>query len=955
MFFQKGSKFIAVFLSLVAAAGSAFAVGGESYVEFSAKPDSVRLATSAGVAAPILVDSRDFPGVIRAAGDLRDDIGRVTGFSPKLVSDENSPSPDVVIVGTLGKNRLLDELARSGRINAENIKDRWESFLVQTVENPLPGVRRALVIAGGDKRGTIFGIYDLSEKIGVSPWYWWADVPVKKHAQLFAAAKTLIRDAPKVKYRGIFLNDEAPALTGWAREKFGGYNHKFYTKVFELLLRLKANYLWTAMWGNAFYDDDPENARFADEYGIVIGTSHHEPLQRAHDEWRRYGKGAWDYTKNAETLRAFWTEGVRRARGFESIITLGMRGDGDEPMSREANTELLERVVADQRRIIAENVNPKLEEVPQIWALYKEVQEYYERGMRVPDDVTLLWSDDNWGNIRRLPTADEQRRAGGAGVYYHFDYVGGPRSYKWLNTVPITKVWEQMNLAYARQARRIWIVNVGDLKPMEFPIEFFLNQAWDPEKFTAADLDDFTRAWATREFGAVHAEEIADIIGKYTKYNYRRKPELLEPDTYSLTNYAEAETVLADYRKIAERAERIYKLLPKDAKDAFFQLVLYPAKACANLNELYVTVGKNRLYAVQGRASTNELANRARALFGRDAELARYYNETMAGGKWNHMMDQTRIGYTFWNQPVRNAMPGVQEVQVPLKAEMGVTVEGFDFRRGMVLPEQNVYDRKGRYFEIFNLGRTPFKFTAKANEPWLKLSQTSGTITKDQRILVSADWSAVPTGATRGEITVTGPDDRRITIAVPVFKPEFPKPEEVRGFVETNGYVSIEAEHFTRSVAPPGSEWKIIPDFGRTLSGVTLFPVTAPPQDLSADGPQLEYRMYLFREGEVKIDLYFAPTQAFQPGGGLRFAVSLDDDEPQLVNFHEGYTQTEWERSVRDGVRVIASKHTISKPGDHILKFRALDAGLVLQKLVVNTGGLRPSYLGPPESFWRKK
>jgi len=943
------SDFAACFLFIFAAAFSVFAVGRERYVEFSGKPDSLRLAAP-GFAAPILLDSQDYRGVIRAVGDLRADIGRVTSIQPKLITDGNPPSPDVIIIGTLGKNRLIDELARAGKVDAANIRGNWEAFLIQLVENPFPNVKRALVIAGSDKRGTIFGIYDLSEQIGVSPWFWWADVPVKKQAQLFVASKTFIREAPKVKYRGIFLNDEAPALTGWVNEKFGGYNRKFYTKVFELLLRLKANYLWTAMWGSAFYDDDQENARIADEYGIVIGTSHHEPMQRAHDEWRRYGQGAWDYTKNAETLRFFWTVGVRRAKGFESIITLGMRGDGDEPMSREANTELLERIVADQRKIIAEVVNPNLPDVPQIWALYKEVQEYYEKGMRVPDDVTLLWSDDNWGNIRRLPTVDERRRAGGAGVYYHFDYVGGPRSYKWLNTIPITKIWEQMNLAYAYGATRIWIVNVGDLKPMEFPIEFFLNQAWNPERFDADNLDDYSRAWAAREFGAPDASEIAEIIAKYTKYNHRRKPELLEPSVYSLNNYREAETVVAEYNLLAEKAERLYQRLSPAYRDAFYQLVLYPVKACANLNELYYTVGKNRLYAIQGRASTNELAARARVLFRRDSELSRYYNETLAGGKWNHFMDQTHIGYTFWNQPARNAMPAVQEVQPSGKAEMGVHVEGFEPARGLTLPVQNVYDRQPRYFEIFNLGQTPLRFTLEAKESWLKVSQRSGIIGRDQRIWVSADWNNVPNTTTRGTVIVTGDNNQKFTVSVPVFKPESPKPDEVKGFVETNGYVSIEAEHFSRAAAPLNFAWKTIPDFGRTLSGVTLFPAAAPSQNISANSPRLEYEMYLFTEGEASVDFIFAPTQAFQPGG-FRFAVSFDAETPKIINFHENYTLKEWERSVSDAARVVSSKHKLARPGRHTLKFWAIDAGLVLEKIIVNTGGLKLSYLGPPESF----
>lgn len=383
----------------------------------------------------------------------------------------------VVVAGTLGRSRAIDELVAKRKLDARAIAGKWESFIVEVVERPWAGVDRAIVIAGSDRRGTVYGLYDLSEQIGVSPWYWWADVPVVKHDTVYVKQGRTVRGEPAVRYRGIFINDEAPAMENWAREKFGGFNHELYGHVFELILRLRGNYLWPAMWGNAFADDDPRNAALAEEFGIVLGTSHHEPMMRAHDEWRRYGSGAWDYSTNEPRLREFWRTGVERVRDNEKIITIGMRGDGDEGMSEQTNVALLERIVADQRAMLEALTGRPAAQTPQLWALYKEVQDYYERGMRVPDDVTLLWCDDNWGNIRRLPLAAERQRAGGAGVYYHLEYVGGPRNYKWINTMPITKVWEQMNLASEYGATRIWIVNIGDLKPLEFPMEFFLTMA----------------------------------------------------------------------------------------------------------------------------------------------------------------------------------------------------------------------------------------------------------------------------------------------------------------------------------------------------------------------------------------------------------------------------------------------------------------------------------------------
>jgi len=430
--------------------------------------------------------------------------------------------------------------------------------------------------------------------MGVSPWYWWADVPVQKREQVCVKRGTFTDGEPAVRYRGIFLNDEAPALSGWAHHTFGGFNHLFYEKVFELILRLRGNFLWPAMWGNAFFDDDPENGRLAQEMGIVIGTSHHEPMGRAHDEWRRHGSGPWNYQTNAPVLRDFWKSGMERMEAYETLVTVGMRGDGDEPMSEESNIALLEEIIGDQRGIIAEVTGKEAAETPQVWALYKEVQDYYDKGMRVPDDVTLLLCDDNWGNVRKLPMPDEPQRSGGYGMYYHFDYVGGPRNYKWINVTQVQRLWEQMNLTYSHGVDRIWVVNVGDLKPMEYPISFFLDMAWNPAQFNAANLLKHTERWAVEQFGAPYATEVARLIDTYTKYNRRITPELLNDTTYSLENYGEFERVVRDYRDLLIDAMRLHHQLPAAYKDAFDQLVLFPINACSNLYDMYFAVAKKQ-------------------------------------------------------------------------------------------------------------------------------------------------------------------------------------------------------------------------------------------------------------------------------------------------------------------------------------------------------------------------
>jgi hypothetical protein len=424
-------------------------------------------------------------------------------------------------------------------------------------------------------------------------------------------------------------------------------------------------------------------------------------------------------------------------------------------------------------------------------------------------------------------------------------------------------------------------------------------------------------------------------------------------------NYREAETVVADYDALAGKAQALYEQLPKEARDAFFQLVLYPVKACATLNDLYVTVGRNRLHAVQGRTSTNDLAERARALFREDAALSREYNETLAGGKWRHMMDQTRIGYTYWNQPVRNAMPGVQEIQPSAEAEMGVAVEGSEGSwpggggRDPALPALDVYGREARYLEVFNRGLSPFEYSVQASDAWIRVEPASGSVERDQRVWVSADWSTAPTGAASGSLVISGPQGSKVTVRVPLRNPEAPRPEALRGFVESDGYVSIEAEHYTRAVAPVGRTWLRIPGLGRTLSGMTTLPVPAPSLAPGPQGQWLEYAIHFFSTGTFSVDAYLAPTQRIQPGLGLRYAVSFDDETPQVVSVHADGSLAAWEKTVADGVTVLRSKHVVAEPGPHVLKFWALDPALVLQKLVVDTGGLRPSYLGPPESVFR--
>jgi hypothetical protein len=976
---MRGPVFLLLQLCLFSFRPDAFALGQDPYVGSVKSPGSFTIVQGSAVAA-LYVDSGDHAGVIRAVNDLRADIARVTGKSPAICHRENGLGPNAIIVGTLGKSQVIDRMVRERKIDVTAIADKWESFLIQVVPDPIPGVASGLIIAGSDKRATIFGIYDLSQQIGVSPWYWWGDVPVEHKSALYVKASARVQGPPSVKYRGIFLNDEWPDLSRWVGEKYGyvpgvgpgvaNYGRGFYTNLFELILRLKGNYLWPAMWSNAFNEDDAENPRLADAYGIVMGTTHQEPMLRAQKEWdRRFSAtlGSWNYAKHPDVLESFWREGIQRNKNWESIITLGLRGADDMPMAPggvAASRALLEHIVTVQRKILADEMNPDPTKVPQLWCLYKEVQDFYADGMRVPDDVTLLWADDNYGNIRRLPAPEERTRAGGAGVYYHFDYHGPPWSYQWINTCPIAKTWDQLSLAKEYGADRVWIVNVGHFKGYEFPLEFFMNMAWDTGRWTNNNLGEFTRLWAAREFGPAFAADIADIIAKSSKYNGRRKPELLDHDTYSLNHYQEAGRVVADFQALSDKAGRIYHKLPQDRRDAFYELVFFPVKAAAQLNELYLAAASNASFARQGRASANDMAALTRNLFQAHTNLMNDFNKTFAHSKWDHFMDQPHIGYTTWRVPPENSLRAVKltEIAVPDDAAMGLALDGSDAAwpgsmEDAILPQFDVFNRQRHYIDVFNKGKAPFHFTASASDPWILLSESKGTIEKDKRLWVSVDWSKAPRPMAGGAVQLAGAHTN-LTVKVRAFNPSEVTPDSLRGFVEGEGVVSIEPEHFTKNTGAGANRWIKIEDYGRTLSGMRADgPVDAAGAAPGKDSPCLEYQMYLFDSGNVEVTAITGPTLNFIPGRGLSFAVSFDDQPPRLValvpaKYNAQNHNTDWETSVKDNARRVRAGFTLAKPGCHTLKIWMVDPGVVVQKLVVNLGGLKPSYLGPPESWF---
>ncbi len=641
----------------------------EPFIVFQPQDNALRITS-----AKIIVEKNEHACVQHAVNNLTTDLQKVTG--------QGRVDADVtILIGTLGTNKQIDQWVRKGVL--PDLKGKIEKYIIKTIDNQL-------VIAGSDKRGTVFGIYELSQQIGVSPWYYWADVPIIHRDELFVKSGEYTDGEPNVRYRGLFLNDEAPCLTTWVKNTFGtDYGgHEFYEKVFELILRLKGNFLWPAMWGWAFYADDPENSKLADQMGIIIGTSHHEPMARNHQEWARHRReyGAWNYDTNQQVLDRFFREGIERMKHTDDIVTIGMRGDGDEAMSKDADTKLLEKIVENQRKIIKEVTGRPAKETTQVWALYKEVLDYYDKGMRVPDDVLILLCDDNWGDIRRVPNLKERQHPGGWGLYYHVDYVGAPRNSKWLNVTPSQNMWEQLTLASDYGLDRMWVLNVGDLKPMEYPITLFMDMAWNPRSVSPDVVSTHTRPFCVQQFGEDQADEAARILNLCCKLAGRSTAEMLDARTYNVKT-GEWNQVANEYMRLEAEALRQYLTLQPQYRDAYQQIILFPVQAMSNIYQMYYAQAMNRWLYEKGDAECNVWADRVAEAFHRDSLLCASYNHDIAGGKWNGMMIQKHIGYRSWNDNFpRDILPRTSRIEEPQAG--GFT---FEMQGGVVVMEAEHY------------------------------------------------------------------------------------------------------------------------------------------------------------------------------------------------------------------------------------------------------------------------
>jgi len=939
------------------------------------------------VVANILIAEADHSVVKIAAQDLQGDIQRVTGKQPSIRSETAALSEHVILVGTIGRCPTIDALIDSGKLAVADVVGQWETFVIEVISDPLPGIRRALVIAGSDRRGTAYGVYELCEQIGVSPWYWWADVHPRKRETLIVKAGRYREGPPSVKYRGIFINDEIWSLREWASRTFApeearvqkGLGPKTYRKVFELLLRLKGNFLAPAMHiGTEPFNEVPENKVLADEYAIVMGSSHCEPMLRNNQgEWDSEVYGPWDYATNRDTIRRYWDERVKENGRFENVYTVGMRGIHDSAMAGGGSiadrAARLTQIIDDQREILRERVDADVAGVPQTLWLYKEVLELFQGGLDLPEDVTLVWPDDNHGYLWRLPTPAQQRRSGGSGVYYHVSYWGRPHDYLWLCSTPPALIWEEMRKAYDHQARTLWVLNVGGIKPYETCIEFFLKLGWDIDRWDHSNLREYLVRWAGREFGEDYQQEVADILQEYFRLGFARKPEHMGwsqvyPNTQTRTsefspfNYGdEAQRRIDQYCALASHADAICVGLPSEKQDAFYQLVVYPVRCASLMSQKLLYAQKSHVYAGQDRASANDYAEKARAAWEGIKAETDYYNNELAGAKWRFMMSWRPRGLPVF------AMPSVATVEPCVKARMGVVIEGETELPAWKCGEYgdtasspalfDVYTRERRFIDVFSTGSMPLQWTAKTSTPWIRLSENSGYIEQETRLQVDIDWATVPRGeAVHGEITFSGAGSSE-TVHLKVFNPSSPRPEEIIGSVEIDGCVSMHAEHFTNKIDRGEGSWQIVHGLGRTGNAVTVLPTTVPSyptiEEMMVKSPELQYQMYIFSPGEFAVSTHCVPTHGIHNERGLRYAIAIDDQQPQIVDVETRGNEhdKQWQQNVLRGAAINTTRHHVPTMGYHTLRIWMVDPGVVIDKIVMDAGGVKQSYLGPPETL----
>ncbi|MDQ8205302.1 glycosyl hydrolase 115 family protein [Pelagicoccus sp. SDUM812003] len=942
------------------------ALGEVRIVEQLAAQESGFPIFNDGSAARLVVDSHDATLVDKVARLFAQDIERVTRQKAKVVDAAQTFPERSILIGTIDGNQRIRQLVESGKLDVSDIEGKWERYIVQTVANPFPGVEQVLVIVGSDRRGAAYGVLSISEAMGVSPWYYWADVPVERKAAVFVTGEREVSPAPTVRYRGIFLNDEDWGLQPWAAQTFepevGDIGPRTYEKVFELLLRLKANMVAPAMHEctQAFFTV-PGNMEMADDYGIMITTSHCEPLLYNNaSEWDKATQGEWNYQENKHEIVRSLDERVAQAAGNENIYTIALRGMHDEGMigvEDSSKVKVLEQAALDQRRILAKHIDRPIEEIPQIFVPYKEVLGIYEQGMKLPEEITIVWPDDNYGYIKKLSNSEERKRSGGSGVYYHISYLGWPNDYLWLNSTPPALMYSELQRAYSLGADKYWLLNVGDIKPGEMGMQQFLDMAWDFSSFDFGMAHDYQAKQLAQLFGEKYTEDLAYIFDRYYYHGFLRKPEFMTGDYrwnslfekedikdvgFSFESYDEAENRLAEYQRIADKAEGILEELPPEKKAAFFQLVYYPVKGAMLYNSQMLLGSKNRWYATQGRASANGLVSLIVQSQQALAHLTEEYN-SLLDGKWKGMM--TAPGFLPEPQlPLTDTVSLADEPQWDVFVEEG----GSDENGKPKLPTFSKYTPSEYAIEVFSKSLKSIHWSAKATNEWILLSRTQGETYGTDRVAVSIDWEQAPVGeAVGGSIVIESGEERR-EIEVSVFNPASPNAADLEGlFVENAGVVSIAPADFQRKEEHGEVTFQVIEGLGYSNKALQLGSSVLD----EGNGSYVEYDFYTFSSGTATVKVFMLPLFAKDREHGTRYGIQVDDTEYRVFDNDVKEYSMDWAHNVMRNAAINSFEVAIDEPGRHTLKIFCEDPGMIVQKVLIDLGGLKPSYHGPESTL----
>lgn len=933
----------------------------------------------------VYYDAKDFEVVKTTAGLFANDVKEVSGQLLGVATTKEAPQKNCIIIGTLGHNEWIDQMVAKKKLDVEPLKNRWESYLVQLVRNPLPGVDKALVIVGSDRRGAAYGLLSVSRTIGVSPWYWWADAPIIKKDQLHLRVDKYISKEPTVKYRGIFINDEDWGLYRWSRDNFekelGNFGPRTYAKVCELLLRLQANYLCPAMHDASMaFHRIPENRVVADRFAILMGASHCEPLLfNTASEWKRDKMGEWDYINNKKGVDSVLNVRVKECAPFENVYTLALRGLHDRAMNASNDMgdrkDMLQEALMAQRQMLIDAIGKPGEEIPQAFTPYKEVLDVYDEGLELPDDVTIIWPDDNYGYMKRLSSPKEQKRSGRSGVYYHSSYLGKPHDHLWMNTVSPTLMYEELRKAYDATADRIWLLNAGDIKSCEFAVDYFLTMAFDIDAFNFERAANYRTEWLCGMLGDQYRNEYQDVVNSFYKLAFARKPEFMgwgyqwttdkhgrerNTDTdFSLTNYREVDNRLSEYRRIGSIVENILNNMSDEKQKAcFYQSLYYPVKGCELLNRMVLDGQRNRWYAIQQRASAKDLKKSAKACYDSLEVITKGYN-SLLDGKWNHVMTMKQGFAAAYFE-----LPKLRDVELAPTASLGVMTEGEAVLKGLQsfhsLPCFNTYLRQSYYVDVFNKGATPLKWKTSVTNDWILVSKKSGETATEERIEVSIDWAKVPAGERiLGTLDIMSDRGEKESVYISVFNPTSPSLAEMDTlFVENNGYVAMDATSFHRKVENDDIKMIVIPNLGFENTAVQLGnPMAKAQRTAGRNTPRLEYDFYTFEQGSVDVYTYVLPTFPISKDRGYagheatnvetKYGVCIDEGpvmNPSTSSFE--YAQI-WYESVLKNCRINKTTLHIDKPGKHTVKIICGDAGTVLQKVVLDFGGMKRSYMGP--------